>query len=159
MASVLDYRYTGGAANANPNLSLGGVTSSVSVNSVALNNLFANVSPNEIVTGDDVKYRAFDIKNIGDVTAYNMEFFLTDTTNTESILAVWYDSSGSLSIVDEDTEPAGAAGNWTTPVIGSKLSLPDLAAGSYHRIWIRRTVDQGASPLNDDTGTLHCWYS
>ena len=42
MAAELEYRYTGGAANANPDLSLGGTSSSVEVVSVALNNLFPN---------------------------------------------------------------------------------------------------------------------
>ena len=48
MAAVLEYFLTGGAANADPDASLGGDTSSVNVNSTALNNLFDNVLPPEI---------------------------------------------------------------------------------------------------------------
>ena len=95
----------------------------------------------------------------GDAEAHHVQFYFTDTPNAESILAVWFDSTGTQSIVNETTEPTGAAGNWTTPLVGSKLSLSDLAAAGNHRLWIRRTVDQNADNLNEDTGTLHTWFS
>ena len=158
MAAVLEYFLTGGAANADPDASLGGDTSSVNVNSTALNNLFDNVDPTEALAGD-VEYRAFEIENTGDATAKHVEFYLTDTVNAESILAVWFDTTGTQSIVNESTEPTGASGNWTTPLVGSKMSLTDLAAGAGHRMWIRRTISATATNLNDDLGTLHCWVS
>jgi hypothetical protein len=157
MASVITYHLTGGASNSDPDLSLGGVGSSVVLSATALNNLFDNIDPDEIVSGDRVEYRAIDIKNDGDALAKHVQFYLTDTTNSESILAVWYDSVGTQSIANELTEPIGAS--WSLPLVGSKLSLADLAAGATHRIWIRRTVDQGATNINEDTATLHCWAS
>jgi hypothetical protein len=159
MAAVITYKYTGGAANADPDASLGGTTSSETVASLAINNLFDNIDPDEILSGNRVEYRAIAIKNTGDATARNIEFYFTDTTNAESIVAFWYDSTGTQSIVNELTEPTGASGNWTTPLVGSKYSLSNLAAAAEHRIWIRRTVDQSATNLNDDTATLHVWAS
>jgi len=159
MAAVLEYFLTGGAANADPDASLGGDTSSVNVNSTALNNLFDNVLPPEIDGVAYVDYRAFSIKNTGDAEARHVDFYLTDTPNAESTLAVWVDVTGALSTVDEDTEPAGATGNWTQPLVGSKMSLANLAAGAEHRVWIRRTIDADATNLNDDLGTLHTWFS
>lgn len=159
MAAVIEYKLTGGAGNTDPDASLGGVTSSQTLSTTALNNLFDNILPTEIVSGDRVEYRAIAIKNTGDATAKNVEFFFTDTPNSESIVAFWYDSTGTQSIANETTEPVGATGNWTTPLTGSKYSFSDLAAGAEYRIWIRRTVDQNATNLNDDTATLHTWAS
>ena len=159
MASSIVYHLTGGAANSDPDLSLGGTGSSEVLSATALNNLFDNVDPDEITGSAYVDYRAIDIKNDGDETAGNVQFYLTDTPNAESILAVWYDATGTQSIIDEDTEPTGASGNWTTPLVGSKLDLDDLAAAATHRLWIRRTVDQDAVNINGDTATLHTWAS
>ena len=157
MVAVIEYFLTGGGANADPDASLGGTTSSVNLSGTALNNLFDNVIPTDISGGDDVTYRAFVIKNTGDATAKHVEFFFTDTTNAESILAAWFDVTDAVSVVDGDTAPAGAS--WTQPLIGAKMSLDNLAPGGEHRIWVRRTVDQDATNLNDDLGTLHCWAS
>ena len=157
MAASNFFHLTGGAANADPDLSLGGTGSSVRLSITALNNLFDNVNPDEIDGVALVEYRAFDIVNEGDAEARNIEFFLTDTPNVESILATWYDSTGTQSIVNETTEPVGAT--WTTPLVGSKQSLGNLAAAGTHRIWIRRTIDADATNINNDTGILHVWFS
>ena len=159
MASNLLFHLTGGAANSDPDLSLGGDGSSEVLSAPALNNLFDNIDPDEIVSGDRVEYRAIDISNDGDAEAHNIEFYFTDTPNAESIVAVWYDSVGTQSIVNETTEPTGAAGNWTTPLVGSKLGFSDLTAAGTYRIWIRRIVDQSADNINEDTSTLHVWFS
>jgi hypothetical protein len=157
MAANLTFHLTGGASNADPDLSLGGVGSSVLLSGTALNNLFDNVLPPEIDGVAYVDYRAIDIVNDGDAEAHNIEFYLTDTPNSESTLAIWYDSTGTQSIVDEDTEPVGAS--WSLPLVGSKLAFSNLAAAGTYRIWVRRTIDADADNLNADTGTLHVWFS
>jgi hypothetical protein len=159
MASEIFYHLTGGAANDDPDLSLGGDGSSEVLSETALNNLFDNINPDEIAAIDRVEYRAIDIKNDGDALAKYVQFYLTDTTNDESALAVWLDATGTQSIVNETTEPTGASGNWSLPLVGSKMDLSNLAAGAVHRMWIRRTVDQGATNINEDTATLHTWAS
>ena len=159
MASVITYKLTGGAANADPDASLGGDTSSESISGTAINNLFDNVEPPEIELGALTEYRAIAMKNTGDAIAKHVEFYFTDTPNAESIVAVWYDAVGTQSVASETTSPVGADGNWTTPLVGSKLAFSDLAAGAEYRLWIRRIVDQDAENLNDDTATLHTWAS
>jgi hypothetical protein len=159
MASAIFYHLTGGASNADPDLSLGGTGSSEVLSGTALNNLFDNVNPDEIESSALVEYRAIDIKNDGDALAKHIEFYLTDTPNAESVMAIWLDVTGTQSIVNETTEPTGASGNWSLPLVGSKLSLDDLAAGATHRMWIRRTVDQDATNINEDTAILHTWAS
>lgn len=157
MASQLQFKYTGGASNANPDLSLGGTGSSVTLLTVALNNLFDNVLPTDIVAADHVSYRAIDLYNYGDGTALHVVFFFTDTPNAESIVAVGYDSVGTQSIPNDTTAPIGIT--FTTPLEGSKLALPNIAPLGSNRLWIRRTVDQGASNINDDTAIMHHWFS
>ena len=157
MAADLIYKLTGGASQADPDLSLGGTGSSVTLSSTALNNLFDNVTPPELVGSAYTNYRAIDIYNDGDAEARNVEFYLTDTPNAESIIAIWYESSPGQSIVDEDTEPLGAT--WTTPLVGSKQATAEIAAAGRARIWVRRIVDQDADNLNQDTAILHVWFS
>jgi hypothetical protein len=159
MAANCFFHYTGGASNDDPDLSLGGDGSSELLAGTALNNLFDNVAPDEIASSDRVEYRAIDLSNDGDAEAHNVQFYFTETPNLESTLEVWLDVTGTQSIGDETTEPSGASGNWTTPVYASKLALGNLAAAATHRLWIKRTVDQGADNLNDDTATLHTWFS
>jgi hypothetical protein len=159
MASNLFFHYTGGASNVDPDLSLGGTGSSERLATTALNNLFDNIDPDEIDTGDRTEYRAIDLYNEGDAEAHNVQFYFTETPNAESILAVWLDTTGTQSIANETTEPTGASGNWTTPLVGSKLELANLAVSGNHRLWIRRIVDQDADNLNEDTATLHTWFS
>lgn len=157
MAATVVYKYTGGASNSDPDASLGGIGSSVTITDPAENNIFDNITPPEIVSGDRVEYRAVDIYNEGDASSENTEFYLTDTPNSESRLDIWYEASPGQSIVNETTEPSGAS--WSQPLVGSKLSLSNLAVGARHRIWIRRTVDQDATNISSDTAVLHTWFS
>lgn len=157
MASQLQFNYTGGAGNANPDLSLGGIASTVKLLTVALNNLFDNVLPTDIAVADHVSYRAIDVYNFGDGTALHVDFYFTDTPNVESVLAAGYDATATQSIANDTTAPVGIT--FTEPTVSSRLSLPNLAPGEKARVWIRRTVDQGATNINDDTAYLHNWYS
>jgi hypothetical protein len=157
MASDLIFKLTGGAANADPDASLGGTGSSVTLSGTALHNLFDAVTPDDINGSPDVNYRAIDIYNDGDATAKLVEFFITDSTGTESSIYIWYEAAPGQSIGNEDTPPIGAS--WTQPLTGSKQSIPDLAAGARARIWIRRTVNQDADNLTDDTANLYVWFA
>jgi hypothetical protein len=157
MAATLEYKLTGGASNSDPDASLGGVGSSVSMSGTAANNLFDNVYPTETVVGVFTEYRAIDIYNSGDAEAGSIEFYIEDTANLESSIAIWYDPVGTQEVAQEGIEPSGAT--WSQPLVGSKLSLANLAAGASHRIWVRRTINQLATNIVDDTATLHVWYA
>jgi len=157
MASNCVFTLTGGAANADPNASLGGDGSSELLSSTALHNLFSYVTPPDITGSNYVTYRAFDILNNGDATAKQVEFFAVDTTNNESIVAFWYEAAPGQTIGDEDTEPGGAS--WSLPLQASRMSIADIAAAARARIWIRRTVDQDAANIIDDLATLYVWFA
>jgi hypothetical protein len=157
MASNCVFTLTGGAANADPNASLGGDGSSTVLSTTALHNLFTFVTPPDITGSNDVKYRAIDILNNGDATSKQTEFFVVDTTNSESAIHIWYEAAPGQSIADEDTEPIGAS--WSQPLQASRQSISDIAASGRARIWIRRTVDQDADNLTDDTASLKVWFA
>lgn len=161
MAATLVLRLTGGASNNDPNASLGGVRSSNAVSATAMNNLFDNVSPDEAADGD-VEYRAIDVYNSGDATAESVTFYFDgNTSSVDTALAVATEASpidSTLSIVDESTAPAGSL-SFTAPSSGAKKSLPNIPAASGCRIWLCRTVDEGAMNVASDTATLKWEYA
>ena len=139
---------TGGASNPDAILSLGGTTSSVLFTDATLQNLFANVTPAEAVAGS-IKYRALSFKNTSAFTAYAAVVYISqETTSGDTTVAIAYDSTGTQSIVNEDTAPTGVS--FTTPVsLGAGISLGDVAAAAVRRIWFRRTVTAGAVQASD----------
>jgi hypothetical protein len=161
MAASLVLHLTGGSANSDPNASLGGVRSSVEVSATALNNLFDNVSPDEATAGD-LEYRAVDLVNTGDATAVSVALsFNPNTSSVDTALAVATEASpidSTLAIADESTAPAGGL-TFTEPTPAAKQSLPDIAAGSGCRLWLRRTVGAAAGNTANDTATLQWEYA
>lgn len=158
MASSIDYFLTGGAANADPSLSLGGPHSSVALSGTALYNLFDKVTPPEATAGD-VEYRAIDIGNTGDAATAETEIFMapeTTSASTQIDLGIEASPLGStLSIADEATAPAGVTfAHYTS---ASKLALPDIAAGAYCRVWVRRVVTAAAPNTLLDQGSFVVW--
>ena len=140
---------TGGAANADPNASLGGVISSVQFVDDTLQNLFANVTPSEAIAGS-IKYRALSFKNTSAFIAYAAVIYISqETTSTDTTMAIGYDSTGTQSIVDEDTAPTGGV-TFSTPLsLAAAIALGDVAAAGVSRIWFRRTVTAGAAQAAD----------
>lgn len=158
MAAELQFRLTGGASNAVPADSLGGVGSSEQLSAIALNNLFDNVEPAEAVAGD-TEYRAIDIYNNGDEVATSVEFYFdAQTSSADTDLAAGLDS-GTQSIADEDIAPATPAITFTAPTEGSALSVSDIAVGGRQRVWIRRTVGAAAGNTSSDQATLAVKYA
>ena len=144
----LRFHLTGGAANASPALSLGGVISSVQLTDATLENLFANVSPAQALAGC-THYRALSFKNASALTAYGAVVFISqETTSADTTIEIAYDSTGTQSIVNETTAPAGLS--FSTPLsLGAGLALGDVAAGATKRIWFKRIVSPGAAQASD----------
>lgn len=160
MAATLQFHLTGGAANADPNASLGGASSSVQLSGTPMNNLFDDVAPGEATAGD-VEYRAVDVKNVGDAGAVVVKVFMDpETSSADTALDFGLEASpidSTTSIADEATAPASVSfAHYTS---GSKLTVPDIAAGSYARLWVRRTVTAGATNTASDSGTLNAEYA
>jgi hypothetical protein len=150
VAGDLKLYLTGGAANADPTLSLGGVISSVQFTDNTLDKLFASVGPAEALAGS-VKYRALSFKNTNaTLTAYAATIHISEeTTAAGTTVALAYDSTGTQSIVNENTAPTGLT--FTTPLsLATAISLGDVAAAGVARIWFRRTVTAGAVAAADE---------
>jgi len=140
---------TGGAANDEPFLSLGGVTSSVLFINDEITNLFEDVTPAEAAAGS-VKYRALAFKNTSVFTAYAASVFINlETVSPDTTIALAYDSVGTQSIVDEDTAPVGLS--FSAPLsLATAIALGDVPASGQARIWFRRTVDASAAQYADE---------
>jgi hypothetical protein len=152
VAGDLKLYLTGGAANADPLLSLGGVISSVQFTDNTLDKLFASVTPAEAAAGS-VKYRALSFKNTSAFTAYAAAIFIAqETTSAGTTVALAFDSTGTQSIVNEDTAPTGLS--FTTPLsLATAIALGDVVAAGAARVWFRRTVTAGAA-LAADQGQI-----
>ena len=149
----LRFHLTGGAANADPSLSLGGVISSVQLTDATLENLFDNVSPAQALAGC-THYRALSFKNASALTAYGAVVFISqETTSADTTVAIAYDSTGTQDVADEDTAPTGLS--FSTPVsLATAVALGDVAAAGVARIWFKRTVTASVAAAAADTGKV-----
>jgi hypothetical protein len=153
MASAIQFRLTGGAANADPNASLGGTRSSVQVSAIVLNNLFADVTPAQAAAGA-THYRAIDLFNSGDAQAGVVKAYTDpNTTSTDTTIELGGDAlESSLSIANETTAPVGISfQDYTT---SSRLSCPNIPVGQGFRLWVKRIVSPGALNMLSDEATI-----
>jgi hypothetical protein len=148
ISANLAFYLTGGASNTLPSASLGGVISNTAFTDNALQNLFANVSPAEALAGS-VKYRALSFKNLAAETAYAAVIYLSqETSSADTTVAIAFDSTGTQSVVNENTAPTGLT--FSTPLsLAAGIALGDIAASGVARIWFRRTVTAGAASAAD----------
>jgi len=150
------YYLTGGAANTDPDASLGGDISSEVLSATALNNLFDHVSPAEASAGD-VEYRVIALKNDGDATLQGLELYISqETTSADTQLDMGYDTT-TQTLADESTAPSSVT--FSHPLTGARLSLPDIAVGAEIRLYFRRTVNSSAANKVSDTGKFMLVYA
>lgn len=167
MAATLQFRLTGGAANADPDSSLGGVMSANQLSGTAMNNLFDNVSPAEATAGD-TEYRAIDVYNSGDAAATSVTVHMeTETSSADTQLDMGHDATNNPhtsawdgeTIADESTAPASPVITFGHHLTGNKLSLPDIPVGEACRVWLKRIVSAAAGNDSNDQGTLRAEYA
>jgi hypothetical protein len=153
----IQYRLSGGAANADPNASLGGAISANAIGAGA-HNLFDQVSGAESAAGD-IEYRCFYVRNAHPTLTLQgaKVFVLTESTspstNEELGLGTSAISGVEQTVADESTGPSGvtfAEANGE----GAGLVIGDLAPNAHKAVWMRRTVTAGAAALNDDESVI-----
>lgn len=144
---------SGGAANADPNASLGGAVSA----NAAAGNIFDAVSGAEAAAGR-IEYRCIYYKNEHPtLTLIGAKAFIQANTPSESTDAAIGLGAAAIggtedSVANESTAPAGVA--FSSPSsFGTGLVIGDLAPGATKAIWMRRTVTAGA-PLATDGFTV-----
>lgn len=161
VATDIQTRLSGGAANTNPNLSLGGVMSSTAWTGGTLQDLF------DVITGDEnaastVDFRAIYIRNNhATLTWLSPMLWLSAQTPGGADIAIGLDPAAAgngsttgvgATIPNETTAPSGVAFSApTTKATG--LAIGDLAPGQGRMVWIRRTATNSAA-INSDGATL-----
>lgn len=156
VAADIQTRYSGGAANGDPNASLGGAESNQSFASGVQNNLWDDVTGAESASGD-TEYRGFYVHNNNGAQAWLGPVIwidqLTSSPDTEFFIAlaaegVSVQMAGPLT--DEGSAPAGVTFTQpTSKATGLALGNPDLAAGAFRGVWMKRVVNAGAGAFSD----------
>ena len=139
---------------------LGGAATSTELSATPMNNLFDDVTAGEASAGM-TDYRAFDVYNESGSTVTGVEIYMSsETTSSDTQLDFGIEGSpvGSTTAIGNDgTAPSGVTFAHATSA--STLSLPDIPAGSYARVWVRRVVSSGAVNTSNDSGTIEVVYA
>lgn len=146
----IKFHLSGGAGNANPAASLGGI---ISATVVTVNDLFDDVSSAEASAGD-VEYRCIYVKNThGTLTLLGAKLWIqTQTPSADTDVAIALGGEGkngtAETVADEGTAPVGES--FTQPSsLAAGLTLGDLAPGESFPVWVRRTVNTAAAGASD----------
>jgi hypothetical protein len=157
ISTDIQYRLSGGAANSDPNASLGGAKSSNTVGA-GLHNLFDVVGSAEAATGD-TEYRCVYVhNNHGTLTMQSAKIWISSNTpSTDTSVEIALGSSAvngtETSVANENTAPSGPT--FSAPASeGAALSIGDIPAGQHKAVWIKRIINTGAAAYNNDTATL-----
>jgi hypothetical protein len=160
VAADIQWRLSGGAGNADPNASLGGVMSATAIVDATNDNLFDDVSGAESQAGD-TEYRGFYVRNNhGTLTLQGAVIYissLTSSADTEFDIGVAVEAMNvdMATIANESTAPSSVTfSRPTTFAAGLQLNgATGLTAGSRRGGWIKRTVNASAAAAAD-AGTL-----
>lgn len=152
--------YSGGGANANPQLSIGGAISSVRITDDTLNAVWDDTSSAEASLGDQ-EIRVIYFKYDGvDTYVKNVTVYLSaKAKGQDDTIEYAIDTAFGVNVVyptraNENDPPTNVVWtNGTTRATG-RLLAAKLNKGQYCHLLIRRTVDAGASPLEGEDYTL-----
>ena len=155
----LQVRLSGGAANTDPNASLGGAKSSTQLTDNTKNNLFDDVTSAEHTAGD-IEYRAVYCHNAhATLTLTNaVAWIQSDTSGADTDLSIAVGSAAvngtEQTVANENTAPTGVT--WSDAAISRStgLALGDIPAGQHKAIWLRRTTTAGSTPQASDTAQI-----
>lgn len=149
-ANQIHVRLSGGAANANPLLSLGGIKSSVEAGA----DLFDRVVEAESTNGR-TECRCFYVHNAhASLTLESAVVWLAANTPSDSTVV----ALGLGTSLLNGTEPA-IAGETSTPSgvtfvpaasAGTGIALGNIPPGQSRAVWVRRIVAQGAATAASD---------
>lgn len=161
VSADITYHLSGGAANTDPNASLGGARSTAGggvITTGVANNLWDNVAGDEHAAGADVEYRGIYVRNAhATLSLQNPKLWidsLTSSADTEFDLALGGEGLNGIleTIANESTAPVGET--FTRPVTkAGGLAPVTIPATQHYGFWIRRTVNQNAAAAND-TGSI-----
>lgn len=157
VATDIKFRLSGGAANADPNASLGGAESATAIVDATVDNLFDDVSGAESSAGD-TEYRCFYVHNgHATLTLTGATIWIdTNTPSADTDVSIGLDPAGvngvATTVADESTAPVGVA--FSKPAVGTPITIGDLPAGQKQAVWVKRVVNAGAAAVNSDSVIL-----
>jgi hypothetical protein len=159
ITNEIKQRLTGGAANAIPAASLGGVISSVDIVDNTDNNVFADVLGDEGAAGS-TKYRCRGVVNTHATLSLLSPkiWIVSNTPSTDDVIAIGlgtatFGTGTEQTIANEDTAPSGVSFSSPTSK-ATGLSTADLPATQHFYIWERRIVTGPASAYNGNAYTI-----
>lgn len=160
VAADIEFRYSGGTGNTDPNAALGGAMSTSGsgvIDNAVLHDLFDLVSSAEASAGD-TEYRGIYIKNNhGSLTLSDARvYFTTASDDLDVALADEAVNSTIETIANESTAPVGPTfSHPTTYGTGLQLnSTTGLTSGSNKGLWIRRVVPSSAGAESAHSETI-----
>jgi len=154
ITSEIQYRLSGGAANADPLLSLGGIKSATAFGA----NFFDDVTSAQSAAGS-VEYRCLYVHNNNATLIYQnaVIWIQANTPSVDTTLDIGIGTSAingvEAATASETVAPTGVTFSAPT-AFGAGLVLGSIPAGQHRAVWVRRTVNAGAAAINSDTYTL-----
>ncbi len=153
----LKFRLSGGAANSNPNASLGGAKSSTEIGT-GLHNLFDQVGSAETTSGD-TEYRCFYVHNAHATLALEnaVIYIQSNTPSGDTSVEIAVGSAAvngtEQTVANESAAPTGVTFS-SAANLGAALALGNIPAGQHRAVWVKRIVNAGAAAYNNDQVTL-----
>lgn len=156
--SDLLIKLSGGAANSDPNASIGGAKSSTSVTDNTTHNLFDQVSGTESNAGDTEYRCVYLLNNHGSLTAQNTHVYISsNTASADTTIDIGLAAAGlnaaETAVANENTAPSSVSFSAPTTYAGG-LDMSNIPNGQYYGLWLRRTVNASAAAANDDAVTI-----
>lgn len=153
-AAEIQYRLSGGAANTDPNASLGGAKSTTAVAS-ASNGFFDLVTSVEATAGD-TEYRCFYVHNANATLTLQAPRIWIQANTTGNRIAIGLGTSATngteQTVANENTAPTTVT--FSQPAdFAAGIALADIPAGQHRAVWVRRTIGP-ATAASNDTFTL-----
>ena len=149
------WRLSGGAANADPNASLGGVISSTEV-AAGDNNLFDDVTGQQTTDGH-TDYRGVYIFNNGDVDLIAPVVWIQDEASSSADIEIAIAAEGvgvtMATIANEITAPSGVS-FVEAPNKAGGITLPNIPSSSRKGIWVKRIIAPTTTAAAARTFTL-----
>lgn len=158
VAADIDFRLSGGAANSDPDLSLGGAKSSVEIVDNTVENLFDNISGAESEAGD-TEYRCIYVHNShATLTMQNAVMWIqTNTPSTDTVINIGAGTAAinaeEQTVANESTAPTGVTFS-AAATEGAAITLGNIPAGQHKAVWIRRVIDAASAAYDNDGATL-----
>ena len=156
----IDYFYSGGAGNSDPDASLGGVISTTQITSNSDNNIFDDITGDE-ASAVDTNYRAMFVGNShGSLTLQFTKIWIeSNTTSTDDTVAIalageGVQASGSIEVIaNEATAPIGET--FSEPANkAAGLSIGSIPPANEQGIWMRRVVNSSAAAITGNAFTI-----